>query len=304
MNKEEFFERTVLTGDLGSFTEPVRFHKVDETKREVLWDNLVREHHYLGYESMTGGRVKYLITMGKRLLGAISFCSAACKLGPRDLFIGWDEKTRLEYLPHLLNNNRFLILPWIQIRNLASHVLSLSLKIVRTDWIKQYDAEPYLVETFVDPAKYSGTSCIAANWTYLGVTQGFGRQGKSFVFHGCEKDIYAYIMNRRFKKIFRPDTGRLPNEREELLKMINGIPVHFPKILEKIGVTSLNSEKFAQLLAEHLGPYIPFLGRKEHLSHLIIMIQGRLSDLERKSMEPIALAFKGAGEVRNMANFM
>jgi hypothetical protein len=98
-------------------------------------------------------------------------------------------------------------------------------------------------------------------------------------------------MNRRFKKIFRPDTGRLPNEREELLKMINGIPMHFPKISEKIGVTDLDSEKFARLLAEHLEPYIPFLGRKEHHPHVIAMIKGRLSDLERKSMEPIALVF-------------
>ncbi|MDR1314097.1 MAG: DUF4338 domain-containing protein [Deltaproteobacteria bacterium] len=151
-------DQTPLIGDLGSFSEPILFHKMDETPEESQWDQLVREYHYLGYVSQIGGRVKYLVSLGARLVGAVSFCSAAYRLGQRDLYVGWDEKTRLEYLPHLLNNNRFLILPWIRVKNLASRVLSMSIKRVREDWERQYDVEPYMVETFVDLELFCGVS--------------------------------------------------------------------------------------------------------------------------------------------------
>jgi hypothetical protein len=304
MNLEDQYDRSLLEGQLDDFTCPILLHKVDETKREPLWDHLVREHHYLGFDSTIGGRVKYLVTLGKRLVGAIGFCSAAYQLGPRDQFLGWDEETRLKYLPHLLNNNRFLILPWIKVRNLASHIPALSLKRVRVDWKKQYEAEPYMVETFVDREKYQGTSYKAANWTYLGVTKGFGKVGKKFVYHGHEKDLYVYVMNHRFSRIFRPDTGRLTDARKELFGMITGIPLYSPNILEKLGVTELTSEQFNNLLLGHLERYTPYLGRKELIPHMAAVFKGHLSDARRKSNECIALAFEGAGEVRNFAGFM
>jgi len=92
-----------LTGDLGDYHGTVRFHKVDETKWEVFWDELVKEHHYLGYEGQVGARIKYVITLGKQIVGAISFCSVAYRLGPRDDYIGWDEATRLSKLGHVLS---------------------------------------------------------------------------------------------------------------------------------------------------------------------------------------------------------
>jgi hypothetical protein len=199
MNCLDIQDKTPLAGDIGDFSEPVPFLKVDGTPRESLWEQLVRDDHDLGLDSVIGGRVKYLITIGTRLIGAVSFCSAAHKPGARDQFVGLDEKTRLECLPYLLNNNRFLILPWIHVQNLASHVLSMSLKRVRVDWEKQYYVEPYMVESFVDRSRFNGTSYISANWTYLGVTKGYGRVGKSFVFHGHEKDLFVYVMNRRLK---------------------------------------------------------------------------------------------------------
>ena len=161
------YDKTPMTGELSDYPWTVRLHKVDETKWEAFWDELVREHHYLGYEGQIGGRIKYVVTLGKQIVGAISFCSAAYKLGPRDEYIGWSEDVRLSKLPHLLTNNRFLILPWIRIRNLASHVLSKSLRQLREDWEKQYEVTPYMIETFVDREKYLGTCYIAANWIYL-----------------------------------------------------------------------------------------------------------------------------------------
>ncbi len=299
------FDMTPRAGTLGDYADSVRLVKVDETKLEAFWDALMVKYHYIGYEGQYGCRIKYLIAIGKQPIGAIGFCSAVYKLGPRDQYIGWDEATRMLMLPHMINNNRFLILPWIKIKNLASYILSASLKQVRRDWQKQYEVEPYMVETFVDRQLYSGTSLKAANWTYLGITQGYGRQGDTFIYHGRPKDIYVKIMNRRFASQFHPDLGRLrKNEAEEILTMINGVPMWYPSVLDTMGMDNINMETVPKLLAEHLAAFTPYLGRSEQKKHFTTLIQGRLSDLDRKSNEPVALAFSGVGSVRNVANFM
>ena len=171
------YDKTPITGELNEFGT-VRLHKVDETRYESFWDEIVRENHYLGYETQIGARVKYVITLGKQIVGAISFCSAAYWLGPRDTYIGWGDESRKANLPHLVANNRFLILPWVRVRNLASHVLSKSLARLKGDWEQQYGVAPYMVETFVERGRYLGTCYAAANWTYLGATKGYGKQGK------------------------------------------------------------------------------------------------------------------------------
>jgi len=265
---------------------------------------MVNEHHYLGYESVIGARAKYVITLGKQIVGAISFCSASYKLGPRDEYIGWGEEARLSKLQHLIMNNRFLILPWVQIRNLASHILSKSLRQLREDWEKWYETTPYMVETFVDREKYLGTCYLAANWTYLGTTKGYGRQGSTFVYHGQIKDIYVYIMDRSFSREFRPDLKRLRNGREELEAMINGTPFWYPEILKEMGITGDITGRVKQLFASHLERYMGYVGSKENRAHFITMEKGLLSDLERKSIEPIAIAYVGSDKVRNLTNFM
>jgi SRSO17 transposase len=293
-----------MSGELGDYPGAVRLHKVDETKWEPFWDKLVREYHYLGYEGQMGARIKYVVTLGDRIVGAISFCSAAYRLGPRDEYIGWSDEARLSNLQHLLTNNRFLILPWVHIRNLASHVLSKSLRQLREDWEKQYEVTPYMVETFVDRERYSGTCYIAANWIYLGVTKGYGRRGNTFEYHGRIKDIYVYIVDRSFAREFRPDVKRLRNGREELEEMINGIPAWYPTILKEMGIKGDFTNKIRQHFAEHALKYMPHLGNKQNRAHFIAMEKGFLSDLDRKSIEPIAMAYEGSENVRNLTNFM
>ena len=298
------YDRTPMTGELGDFQGAVRLHKVDETKWEAFWDELVREHHYLGYEGQVGARVKYVITLGKQIVGAISFCSAAYRLGPRDEYMGWSEAIRVSRQQHLLANNRFLILPWVKIRNLASHILSKCLRQLREDWEKQYGVTPYMIETFVDREKFLGTCYVAANWTYLGVTKGYGRRGREFVYHGQIKDIYVYIVDRSFAREFQPDLRRLKNGREELEAMICGIPEWNPNILKMMGVIGDFTESIRQHFVTHLERYVGFLGRKEHRGHFAAMQKGLLSDLDRKSIEPIAIAYEGVSNVRNLTNFM
>ncbi|MDR1038104.1 MAG: DUF4338 domain-containing protein [Deltaproteobacteria bacterium] len=284
MNKEwlEKFDMDPLGGELSDYREPVLLHKVDETRREPVWNKLVNEYHYLGYETQIGCRVKYIMTMGTHLIGAMSFCSGAYQLSMRDQFIGWDEKTRLEYLPHLLNNNRFLIFPWIKVRNLASHLLSGSLKRVQEDWVRQYEVEPYLVETFVDRSLYLGTSYVAANWVHLGTTKGFGRIGKDYVFHGREKDLYVYILSRRFRNKFKPDVGRVTNDKTEIAKLMAAAPMKIPPLLEKAGVTDIEPGTLAKALGLHLEKFSPYLGRKEHLPHMVSIVRWLLMDQVRK----------------------
>ena len=301
---QEPYDRTSLEGRLEDFGQPVTLHKVDETRWERFWDRMVQEHHYLGYENQFGGRVKYLAALGSRPVGAVSFCAGAYKLGPRDMFIGWDEATRLKHLDHLLNNNRFLILPWVRVRNLASHILAASLKRVREDWLRQYEVEPWMVETFVDRSLYEGTCYVASNWTYLGVTKGYGRVGRDFVYHGREKDIYVYVLSRQFERLFRPSVDRLPSERKEILNMLNSVPLWFLTILKEIGVEDFTANDFAEMFSRHVAPYLKYLSRKEHKTNFLTILVGLMSDLESKSLEPIALKFLQVGNVRNLAFFM
>jgi len=298
------YDRTPQTGELSDYNGRVRFHKVDETKWEIFWDELVNEHHYLGYDGQFGARIKYIITLGRQIVGAISFCSGAYKLGPRDDYIGWDEGTRLSKLQHVLSNNRFLILPWIRIRNLASHILGKVIRQLREDWEKQYEVTPYMIETFVDREKYHGTCYIAANWTYLGITKGYGRQRNTFVYHGHKKDIYVYIMDSAFSREFRPDLKRLRNGREEFEDMINGIPTWTPSILKEMGIKGDVTDQIRQSFAAHLERYRSHLRSKANHKHFIAMEKGFLSDLDRKSIEPIAIAFEGIDSVRSLTKFM
>jgi SRSO17 transposase len=299
------YSRTPMEGKLGDFPGPVIFVKVDETKWEPLWNKMVQEHHYLGYESVIGSRVKYIIALSGKVVGAISFCSAAYKLGLRDKFVGWDKTTRLTMLPHLVNNNRFLILPWVKIHNLASHVLSQSLKQLRVDWKMWYGVEPYMAETFVDSERFVGTCYVAANWIRLGPTKGYGRQGNRFIYHGRPKDLYVTIMNRRFASTFQPDISRLPkSDKEEFLAMILGVPHHYKGILDDLGVTDVTSKKIAGWLGEHLEPYLPYLNRKELWEHFVTLAKGMMGSLPRKSIEPIAMNYAGRSQFRSLLHFM
>jgi SRSO17 transposase len=253
-----------------------------------------------------GSRAKYLVTLGSRVVGAISFCSAAYKLGPRDEFIGWDEPTRLAMLPGLVCNNRFLILPWIKVRNLASRALSLSLERLKGDWARLYGVEPVMAETFVDSERFRGTCYAAANWIRLGQTKGFGRQGTGFVRHGAAKDVYVKIMSRRFASAFQPSLERVRADDggEDLLSMMLSAPFHRQNILEELGVEDMDPVAMHEALSGHLSQYIRHLTRKEQLPHFVIMQKGLLSDLKRKSIEPICLNYASPAELRNMQFFM
>jgi len=161
---------------------------VSRSDLEPLWDHLVSTYHYLGYRRLLGHRLKYLVFTHDRPLAALSWSAPALKLRVRDTFIGWSDEQRKEYLNRIANNSRFLILPWVRVPHLASHILSRTIRRLSTDWQQQFEQTLLLLETFVDPRHFKGTSYKAANWAFLGHTYGASKQGQGYIYHGLIKE--------------------------------------------------------------------------------------------------------------------
>ena len=173
--------RADITGKLSDMGR-VRVAVVKDKETEGLWNEYVSRYHYLGYKKPFGYFLRYFVESERCLLGCLMFAGAAKALGVRDRWIGWPEKQRLRNLPWVINNNRFLIFPWVRIKNFASHILGQVDRRIKDDWQQRWGYRPVLVETFVDPEHYYGICYKAANWQYLGMTTGEGlvRKGKSY----------------------------------------------------------------------------------------------------------------------------
>lgn len=165
----------------------------------ALWNALIDKHHYLGYQPLPGAQLRYLIRWQGGLLGAIGWGAAAWKVAPRDRWLGWSTQAREAGLSRVLNNARFLILPWIQCRNLASKVLSLSERCVADDFQARYALRPVLLETFVEKERFRGTCYRAANWQHLGHTQGRGKCDRDRQAKLPIKDLYVRPLTHDFR---------------------------------------------------------------------------------------------------------
>jgi hypothetical protein len=190
----DFFEsKEEIHGNLNNFDiKTLRFELVKNAYQRKIWNFLIARYHYLGCNVIVGRHLKYLIYLEDQIIGCIGFGDAVLQLKTRDQWIGWDNKTREANLHLVINNVRFLILPWVKIKNLASKILSISVKIVPKDWQSFFVYKPVLIETFVDRKRFFGTSYKAANWIYLGKTRGIGRSGMNYYRHGVVKDVYVY----------------------------------------------------------------------------------------------------------------
>ena len=167
----------------------------------ALFKCLVSRHHYLGLKNTVGQNMKYLVRDRRgRPLACMLFGSAAWKTGPRDAFIGWDRGARESNLQRLTNNTRFLILPWVRVPHLASHVLSRVTRRVSGDWVGKYGHAIDLLETFVDGQRFRGTCYRAANWILVGQTKGRTRNDRDFSIQAPVKDIYVYPLSRHFRE--------------------------------------------------------------------------------------------------------
>ena len=191
--------RPVLEGEIGSF-HPIVLEQVQDQEQRLLFRELVGRHHYLGHAVPFGAQLRYLAYASKPervVVGGLQFSSPAWKMAVRDRWIGWDEATRRKNLQRIVNNSRFLILPWVRVRNLASTVLSLGSRALERDWPERYGIKPLLLETLVDRSRYGGGCYRAANWVELGVTAGRGRMDREHARHQASpKTVLIYPLAR------------------------------------------------------------------------------------------------------------
>jgi hypothetical protein len=164
-----------------------------------LYNELVERYHYLGYKPLTGAQMRYLVFGGDRLLAVLGLGAAAWKVAPRERFIGWDPDQRARNLHLVVNNSRFLILPWITSRNLASRILSGIARRLPQDWRQRYGYSPVLLETFVQQDRFQGTCYRASNWIHVGLTQGRGKLDRKFQRPLPVKHIFLYPLQRNFR---------------------------------------------------------------------------------------------------------
>jgi len=177
----------------------LKLHRVVEKTDSRLWNELMARYHYLGYRPLPGAQVRYLLKNGETLLGALGFGAAAWKVASRDQFIGWASAQREAGLHLIVNNARFLILPWIHVPNLASRSLSLAARQISHDWSHLYGYQPLLLETFVERERFAGTSYKAANWIRVGQSQGRGKLDRQHRHELPVKDVYLYPLVKDFR---------------------------------------------------------------------------------------------------------
>jgi hypothetical protein len=173
---------------------------VRNTKLEPLYNSLIQQHHYLGYRQIVGNHLKYIAFIGNRPVACLGWGSAAWKLKSRDTFIGWDAKTKENNLHFVANNTRFLILPWVSVKCLASKLLALNARKICADWLNTYNYPLYLLETFIERNRFKGTCYKAANWILTGQTKGTAKRGHDHLFHGNIKDVYLYPLRKNFRE--------------------------------------------------------------------------------------------------------
>ena len=166
-----------------------------------LWNEYVARYHYLGYEPLPGAQLRYFARAGGRILALFGFGAAAWKTAPRDRFIGWSDQQRQSRLHLLVNNARFLILPWVHSRNLASRLLAMAARRIGDDWQQHYGYCPVLLETFVETPRFRGTCYKAANWTYLGETQGRGKLDVDHTARLPKKSVWVFPLAADFRRI-------------------------------------------------------------------------------------------------------
>jgi len=194
-------QKTPIVAELHA-VRPIRITPVQDRWNDELFKTFLSLYHYLGYSGTVGENIKYMaFDRHDNPLACLLFGAAAWKIAPRDVFIGWDAETRKRHLHFLTNNMRFLILPWVRVPHLASHLLGQIAKRIAADWNQKYGHPIYLLETFVECERFRGICYQAANWHQVGQTKGRTRNDRYTSIRVPIKDIYLYPLTSNFRKV-------------------------------------------------------------------------------------------------------
>jgi Domain of unknown function (DUF4338) len=189
-----------LTGTLSEI-RPISLQQARRTSDEPLFNSLMEHHHYLGYEQPVGEHLKYLVWAQGRPIACMAWSSAPRHLGSRDRHIGWSSEARRRNIRFVAYNTRFLILPWVRVPHLASHILGRMAGSLSNDWEQLYGHPVYFAETFIDPGRFRGTCYRAANWKLLGLTTGRGKDSTSKRPNRSIKEVLGYPLTPRFREL-------------------------------------------------------------------------------------------------------
>lgn len=184
---------------------PVRVEMVRHTDHEPLYNSLMDQFHYLGHTQIVGNHLKYMAFAGDTPLACIGWGSAAWAVQSREQFIGWTKPVKNQNLHFVANNTRYLVLPWVTVKCLASKILALNIKRISSDWLNIYQYPLYMLETFVEQDRFKGTCYKASNWIRVGETKGTSKKGHKHLRHNKIKDIYLYPLKKNFKKLMMSD---------------------------------------------------------------------------------------------------
>jgi hypothetical protein len=193
-------DRTPIKGQLQEI-QPIELQQVRRTGEESLFNSLMEEHHYLGYEQPVGEHLKYVVWAQGRPIACVAWSSAPRHLGSRDRYIGWNAETRRRNIRFIAYNTRFLILPWVGVPHLASHILGRMTSALSGDWERMYGHPVYFAETFIDPGRFRGTCYRAANWKFLGLTTERGKDDQTYKPNRPIKEILGLPLTRRFREL-------------------------------------------------------------------------------------------------------
>nr|WP_188633301.1 IS701 family transposase [Lentibacillus kapialis] len=314
-SNQTHIDTTPIQGTLQDL-QPLQLVMVYKTDWEPVWDQLVRDYHYLGFRNMLGARLKYMLLAGGRPVACLSFSAAMGRVTARDCFIGWSEEQKARHLPQVVNNHRFLILPWVRVHNLASYTLARALDVLPEDWQRWYHQRPLLVETYIDQTRFRGTSYQAANFIHAGQTRGFSKQGSTYVWHGRRKEVYVYPLNPLFRDIIgceqrpfppvRPSKKPVPPKRfeEEKRRMMMQETDWHPHILEEAGLSEEAIEQLGEELVAFHDRFSDAFQRSEQQRLGEVILKGMLSDAGNKTTEAVALRYLGEKKVRSSQLFL
>jgi len=194
-----FVDQTPLNCTLAEL-DPVRVEMVRYTEHESLYNSLVDQFHYLGYSQIVGNHLKYMAFCGDVPLACIGWGSAAWAVQSREQFVGWTKPVKNQNLHFVANNTRYLVLPWVTVKCLASKILALNIKRISSDWVNIYHYPLYMLETFIEQDRFKGTCYQAANWIRVGETKGTSKKGHKHLKHDKIKDVYLYPLRVRPKR--------------------------------------------------------------------------------------------------------
>jgi hypothetical protein len=192
---------TSITSSAGKLCE-LKISQVNTKQMSSLWNEYIDRYHYLGYKPLPGAQLRYMVYSDQKVLALLGFGAAAWKVASRDQFIGWTQEKRKSNMHLVVNNARFLILPWVCSRNLASKILGMISKRISSDWENRYCYKPVLLETFVECDRFSGGACYkAANWKYVGITKGRGKLDEKCEAKLPKKYIFLYPLVNHFRQL-------------------------------------------------------------------------------------------------------